>query len=130
MRNSKVRRERMRISPFPFCEPFEIHGSKFKLHPVLNLRQATVRSITHLVFFFCIGENSFDGFFSPFIQFFVLRRVPYVVCQLLEIFPYMSGYRFDAVFGMGAKLSCWTISADSRVTFLFAVSITVCCTVL
>ena len=49
----------MVISPFSFSKLFKIHGSEFKPYPIRNLGEATVRSITHSVFFFRIRKDPF-----------------------------------------------------------------------
>ena len=45
------------LLPLPIGQFFQIHGSKFKLHPVCHLGQASVLCITHrvLYLFFCVG---------------------------------------------------------------------------
>ena len=51
------------VLPQPSGQLFQIHGSKFKLHPVCNLGQASVLSIAHGMFFLGVGKDSFNGFF-------------------------------------------------------------------
>ena len=46
------------LLPLPIGQFFQIHGSKFKLHPVCHLGQASVLCITHRVlylFFFVLA---------------------------------------------------------------------------
>ena len=50
------------ILPLPNGELFQVHGSKFKLHPVCYLSQACVSRISHAMLFFGIRRDPFNGF--------------------------------------------------------------------
>lgn len=60
---TKPQPEKIWPFPQPICKLFQIHGSKFKLHPVRNLGQASVLCITHSVFFFGVCKDAFNGLF-------------------------------------------------------------------
>ena len=117
------------VLPFPFCQFFEVHGSKFKLHPVRYLSQASVLCITHSVFLFCVRKDPFNRFFALLIQIAVLRRIPGIIRQIFVVLPDMPLYRFCAVFGMCTQSPRGTIGADFRIAFVLAAAIPVCCAV-
>ena len=50
------------ILPLPNGELFQVHGSKFKLHPVCYLSQACVSRLSHAMLFFGIRRDPFNGF--------------------------------------------------------------------
>ena len=56
-------------------ELFQVHGSKFKLHPVCYLGQASVLRITHGVFFFRVSKVAFNRFFAALIKRLVLGYI-------------------------------------------------------
>ena len=60
----------VRAIPAPICQLFQIHGSELKLHPVCNPGQASMMRVSHRMFFFCIGKNSFYCLFSFGVDFF------------------------------------------------------------
>ena len=72
--------EGLPLLPPPISQLFEIHGSKFKLHPVRHLGQASVLRITHGVFFLGICKDPFNGFFAPFVEILILRRYICINC--------------------------------------------------
>ena len=115
----------MSILPFPFCKLFQIHGSKNKLHPVCDLSQASEAGITHCVFLLGIRKDTFNGFFSCLVHPLVDRSVPSIVSHFLVFLPDMPGNCFNAVFVIGAKVSCWAITADLWIAFIFPVAIPV-----
>lgn len=114
------------LLPFPFCQLFEVHGSKFKLHPIRHLGQASIACITHGVFFFGICKDPFNGLFAPSVQFPVFRRVAGILCQFLVVLPDMALHCFHTIHGVGAKQPCGTICADVGITFIFPVALWVC----
>ena len=114
-----------RVIPFPPRQFFEVHGSKFKLHPVCHLSQASVLRITHGVFFFRIRKVLFNRFFAFLVKILVLRRISGIICQFLIFFPDMTLYRLYAILGMGTELSGRAIGADLWVALVFPVSIPV-----
>ena len=111
--------------PVPFCKLFQIHGSKFKLHPVCNLSQACVSGITHTMFLFGICEDSFNGFFSCLVHPPVNWSVPGIVCHFLVFFPDVPGNRLNAILVICAKMSGGTVVTNIWITLVFAVSIPV-----
>ena len=119
------KQEMVRVIPFPSCQFFEVHGSKFKLHPVCHLGQASVLCITHGVFFFRVRKGPFNRFFAFLVKVLVLGRIAGVVRQFLIFFPDMALYRLYTILGMGTELSGRAIGADLWVTLVFPVSIPV-----
>ena len=78
------------MSPcFPSGQLFEVHGNKFKPHPVGNLGQTTVISIPHGMLFFRIRKDPFNGFFAFGVKVLVFRGVSGVIGQFLVVFPDM-----------------------------------------
>ena len=84
---------------------FEVHGSKFKLHPVGNLSQASILRMTHGVFFLGVCKDPFNGLFSPLVQFLVLWSITGVVGQFLIILPDMPLYALYTVLGAGTQMA-------------------------
>ena len=115
----------MAAIPFPGGQLFQVHGSKFKLHPVCHLGQASVLCITHGVFFFGIRKDTLNGFLPSLVKLLVFWRVAGVVRQVLVILPDMSLYGLYAILGMCAKRSGGTICADFGITFVFPVAVSV-----
>ena len=70
--NGSEKRIDKTLLPLPGCQFFQIHGSKFKLHPVHHLGQASVLRITHSVFFFGVCKDAFNGLFTPPVKALVL----------------------------------------------------------
>ena len=71
--------------PFPGGQLFEIHGNKFKLHPVGHLGEAAVLRVAHPMLLFCIGKHTLDLLFSQTVQVTVFRCVPDILSQFHEI---------------------------------------------
>ncbi len=93
---------RVSIPPYPFCILFQIHGSKFKLHPVRYLSQACVSSISQTMLLFCIRKDTFNCLFPSFVHPLVDRSVTGIVGQFLVVFPDVSGNCFHAVLALCA----------------------------
>lgn len=55
---------RMACFSLPGGQLFQVYGSKFKLHPVGNLGQASVLRIAHTVFLLGIRKDTLDFLFS------------------------------------------------------------------
>ena len=104
-RGQRTSRERQSLLLQPPGQFFEIHGSKFKLHPVGYLGQASALGITHGVFLFCVGKDPFNGLLLPQVQFLVFGYVTDIVCQLFIVFPDMPLHHFDTIPGMGAQVA-------------------------
>ena len=113
------------LLPFPSSQLFQIHGSKFKLHPVCHLSQASVLSIAHCVFFLGVRKDALNGFFSPLVKLLVFWRIAGVICQIFIAFPDMPLYGLYARPGMRAKPSGRTACADSGIAFIFPVTVPV-----
>lgn len=70
---------------------FEIHGSKLKPDPFAYLGQASEIGVSHAVFFFGVGEDTFNCFFSMLIQLAIFRCMPYIFGKLNVIRPDVLG---------------------------------------
>ena len=114
------------ILPAPFRELFQIHGSKFKLHPVCNLSQACVSGIAHPVLLFGIRKNTLYRFFSCLVHPLVDRCVSGIVCHFLVFLPDVSGNRLNAVLIFCTKMAGRTVGSDLWITFILPVSVSVC----
>ena len=95
------KREQEMPPSFPSGQLFEVHGSKFKSHPVGDLGQTTVTGITHGVLFFRICKNPFNGFFAFGVKVLVFRGVSGVISQFLIVLPDMALDSLYAVFRAG-----------------------------
>ena len=93
---------RVSIPPYPFCILFQIHGSKFKLHPVRYLSQACVSSISQTMLLFCIRKDTFNRLFPSLVHPLVDRSVTGIVGQFFVVFSDMSGDCFHAVLALCA----------------------------
>ena len=82
---------RICIPPYPFCVLFQIHGSKFKLHPVRYLSQACVSSISQTMLLFCIRKDTLNRLFPSLVHPLVNRSVTGIVGQCFVVFPDVSG---------------------------------------
>ena len=119
-------RRRMAAIPFPNGQLFQIHGSKFKLHPVCHLGQASVLRVTHPVFFLRIGKHTLNLLFSQPVQFFVHRHMPDMLCHLHIVLPDMAQDCFLALGVLGAHPSGGTALAKIASAFVFPVALPVC----
>ena len=117
------------ISPAPLCKLFQIHGSNFKLNPVCNLSQACVSGVTHSVQLLGIRKDTLYRFFSGFVHPLVDWCVPGIVSHFLVFLPDVRGNSLDAILVFGTEMSCRTVTADMWITFIFPITIPVCCTV-
>ena len=114
---------RVSIPPYPFCILFQIHGSKFKLHPVCHMGQASVLGVTHVVLFFRIGKYTLDLLFSQPVQFFVHRHIPDMLRHLHIVLPDMAHHRFLAPGAFGTYPSGRTAFAKISPAFVFPVAL-------
>lgn len=112
--------------PFPDGQLFQIHGSKFKLHPVCYLGQASVLRVTHPVLFLRIGKHTLNLLFSQPVQLFVHRHVPDMFCHLHIVLPDMAQHSFFALGVFGAHSSGGTSFAKIGPAFVFPVAVPVC----
>ena len=111
--------------PFPSSQLFEIHGSKFKLHPVGHLGEASVLRIAHAVFLFCIGEHTLYFLFSQPVQLAVYWGVPGILSQFHKILSDMPHHRLFAFGVCGAFVPGRAGIADIRSALVFPVTIPV-----
>ena len=116
----------MAVVPFPSGQFFQIHGSKFKLHPVCHLSEATVLRVAHAVFFFCVGKYTLNFFFSQTVQFSIYRHVPDVLRHLHKVLPDMAQNRFLALCIFSALRSGGAVFAKVGSALVFPVSVPVC----
>ena len=91
---------RICIPPYPFCILFQIHGSKFKLHPVRYLSQACVSSISQTMLLLCIRKDTFNRLFPSLVHPLADRSVTGIVGQFFVVFPDVSGNCFHAVLAL------------------------------
>ena len=68
----------------------QIHGSKFKIHPVCCLSQASVLCVAHTVLCLRIGKHTLNLLFSQPVQLFVPHHVPDVLRHLHIVLPDMA----------------------------------------
>ncbi len=88
-----LRLSTMTIS-FPYCQLFQIHGSKFKLHPVCYLSETSVVGVSHLMLFFCICEYTLYFLLAYPAQLFVSGCVSSILGKLYPVLPDMPSYCF------------------------------------
>ena len=95
---------RVSIPPYPFCILFQIHGSKFKLHPVRYLSQACVSSMSQTMLLFCICKDTFNRLFPSPVHPLVDRSVTGIVGQFFIVFPDTLGRPLSAQYN-GSTIS-------------------------
>ena len=100
--NGSEKRIDKTLLPLPGGQLFQIHGSKFKLHPVRYLSQACVSSISQTMLLFCIRKDTFNCLFPSLVHPLVDRSVTGIVGQFFVVFPDMSGDCFYAVLALCA----------------------------
>lgn len=54
--------------PRPACKPFQIHGNKFKSHPLRSACQVSHVGIAHGVLVFCICKDKLNCFLAFFVN--------------------------------------------------------------
>ena len=118
----------MSCLPFPiiifvYREFFQIHGSKFKPDPISHCCQASVRSITHSMLFFCVGKYSFYLFFSQPVQFRVFRCMTEILGKFHIVVPNVFRHRLDKILRRSTKMSGRTMLTHFRIAFVFSVSL-------
>ena len=57
-----------KVLPRPACKPFQIHGNKFKSHPLRSACQASHVGIAHGVLVFCICKDKLNCFLAFFVN--------------------------------------------------------------
>ena len=111
----------MATVPFPGGQFFQIHDSKFKLHPVCYLSQASVLRVAYTVLFLRVGKHTLNLLFSLPVQLFVPRHVPDVFRHLHIVLPDMAQDCFLALGIFGTHPSAGTPFAKIGPAFVFPV---------
>ena len=62
------------VLPTPFCQLFQVHGSIFKPHPACDPGQTSMMRVTHRMFFFCVGKDTFNRLFAHGVDLFPAIR--------------------------------------------------------
>ena len=75
---------------------FKIHGSKLKPDPVSDTSQATEICKSHWVFFFCVGKNTLDCFFTAVVKLTNLRSMPVILGKFEIAVPEVLEDSFNA----------------------------------
>lgn len=117
------KRNRHHSSGVPFGQLFKVHSSKFKPHPVGDLSQTTIVSISHTVFFLSVGKDPLNCFFTFRVKLHVFRSVSGIIGQLLIVLPNMTQNSFYTVFGFGTKLAGRALSTDFWVAAVFLIPV-------
>lgn len=117
---------RIRTFPAPFCQLFQIHRSIFKPHPVRYPGQTSMMCITHRVFLFCVGKDTFYGFLAHRIDFFASLRSPKLLDEIQILLPNVRGYDLPAFFIGAAQRFERAILAVLRITSVGSLSVSVC----
>ena len=63
------------IFPLPNCELFQVHGNKFKPHPIRYLGQACVSCVSHAMLFLGIRKAPFNGLLAHLVVSLVSLRI-------------------------------------------------------
>ena len=116
----------MAAIPFPGGQFFQIHGSKFKLHPVCYLSQASVLRVTHTVLLLRIGEHTLNLLFSQTVQLFVYRHMADMLRHLHIVLPNMAQDCFLTLGIFSTHSSAGTAFAKIGPAFVFPITVPVC----
>ena len=116
----------MGVFPKPCGELFQIHGSKFKLHPVSNLGQACVSGISHSMLLLGIGKDTLNSFLTGLVHRPADRCAAGLLCHFHIVTPDVPGNSLNAVVVLCTKMSGRTVAADLWITFILTVTVTVC----
>ena len=112
--------------PFMDGEFFEVKRGKFELDPCSNSGQPSIWGLSHRVFFFGVGEDTFNGLGAQCVGLFAQRRMADILCLFNVILPDMPGYGFHTLLILGTLFSYRTILADIAFAFVLSVSFSVC----
>ena len=115
----------MGILPLLNCELFQVHGSKFKLHPVRYLSQACVSGISHAMLFLGIRKDPFNGFLAHLIVSLVSIRIAQFLRHIHIRLPDVLRYRLNEVLIPGTQRSGGAVCASLWITFILPVAVTV-----
>ena len=113
--------------PLPCGQLFQVHGSKFKLHPVRHLGQASVLRITHAVLFLGIGKHTLYFLLPQLVDVPVLRCVPDVLRHFHKVLPDVAGNRFLTLGALRTHGPCRTVLTQIRPAFVLPVAVPVRC---
>lgn len=85
------------ILPLPNCKLFQVHGSKFKPHPIRYLGQACVSCVSHAMLFLGIRKDPFNGFLAHLVVSLVSLRIAKLFCHIHIRLPDVLRYRLNEV---------------------------------
>ena len=114
------------VFPTPFCELFQVHRSIFKPHPACDPGQTSMMRITHSVFFFCVGKNTFNCLFAHGVYFFSPICSPQLFYQIQVLLPDVRHQHFLAFFIRTAFFFVGAILAMLRIAAVRPFSFFVC----
>ena len=117
----------MGILPLPNCELFQVHGSKFKPHPIRYLGQACVSCVSHAMLFLGIRKDPFNGFLAHLVVSLVSLRIAKLFRHIHIRLPDVLRYRLNEVLIPGTQRSGGTVCTDLWITFVFSAAVTVGC---
>ena len=83
---------------------FRIYDSKFNLHPVPYLSQASESRISHSVLLFCISEYPLNGFLPCFVHPLDSRRAASLLRDFHIVAPDVPGHDLREILALGAKM--------------------------
>ena len=86
------------VIPTPFCQLFQVHGSIFKPHPACDPGQTSMMRVTHRMFFFCIGKDTFNRLLAQGIDFFPSLCSPQLLYKVQILLPDMFGQELLSFF--------------------------------
>ena len=84
----------MGILPLPNCELFQVHGSKFKPHPIRYMGQACVSCISHTMLCLGFSKDLFNGFLAHLVVSIVSLRIAKLLRHIPIRLPNVLRYRF------------------------------------
>ena len=113
--------------PLPCGQLFQVHGSKFKFHPVRHLDPVSVLRIAHAVLFLCIGKHTLYFLLPRLVDVPVLRCVPDVFRHFHKVLPDVAGNSFLTLGALRTHGFCRTVLAQIRLALVLTVAVPVCC---
>ena len=115
------------ILPLPNCELFQVHGSKFKPHPIRYLGQACVSCVSHAMLFLGIRKDPFNGFLAHLVVSPVPLRIAELLCHIHIRLPDVLRYCLNEVLIPGTQRPGGTVRTDLWITFILPVAVMVGC---
>ena len=85
------------ILPLPNCKLFQVHGSKFKPHPIRYLGQACVSCVSHAMLFLGIRKAPFNGLLAHLVVSLVSLRIAKLFRHIHIRLPDVLRYRLNEV---------------------------------